>query len=155
MPAARAALGPQLLFQVLVLAPQARVLALQAVVLTMQALVARQFVTQSPDLPVLLLDDNVPRIPLGRGLFQDGAYAAQQAHAPFLSAPRIKTFTPNTRIFPRTPLNEDDSLGAGPRSADGVLALPGTSTTGCCAAASRNRQHGVMSRPVTSRTVTW
>ena len=47
LPASRAALGPQLLFQVLVLAPQALVLTLQAVVLTMQALVARQFVTQS------------------------------------------------------------------------------------------------------------
>ena len=86
--ASRAALGPQLLFQVLVLAPQAHVLTLQAVVLTMHAavlvvhvFVARQFVTQSRDLPVLLLDDNVPRIPLGRGLVQDGEYAAQQAHA--------------------------------------------------------------------------
>ena len=94
MPASRAALGPQLLFQVLVLAPQALVLTLQAVVLTMQALVARQFVTQSRELPVLLLDDNVPSIPLRRGLVQDGEYAAQQAHASFLSAPRIKTFTP-------------------------------------------------------------
>ena len=54
MPAARAALGPQLLFQVLVLAPRALVLTLQAVVLAMHAavvavhvFVARQFVTQS------------------------------------------------------------------------------------------------------------
>ena len=99
MPASRAALGLQLLFQVLVLAPQALVLTLQAVLLTVHVLVARQLVTQSRDLPVLLLDDNVPRIPLGRGLFQDGAYAAQQAHAPLLSAPRTKTFTPNTRIL--------------------------------------------------------
>ena len=103
MPASRAALGPQLLFQVLVLAPQALVLTLQAVVLTMHALVARQFVTQSRELPVLLLDDNVPSIPLGRGLFQDGEYAAQQAHAPVLSAPRIKTFTPTCGFFARIP----------------------------------------------------
>ena len=99
LPASRAALGRQLLLQVLVLAPQALVLTLQAVLLTVYVSMARQFVTQSRYLPVLLLDDNVARIPLGRGLFQDGAYAAQQAHAPFLSAPRIKTFTPNTRIL--------------------------------------------------------
>ena len=49
-----------------------------------------------------VLDDNVPRIPLGRGLFQDGAYAAQQAHAPFLSAPRSKTFTPTRGFLART-----------------------------------------------------
>ena len=90
LPASRAALGSQLLFQVLVLALQPLDPTLQAAVLTMHALVARQFVTQSRDFPVLLLDDNVPRIPLGWGLFQDGAYAAQQAHAPFLSAPRSK-----------------------------------------------------------------
>ena len=106
LPASRAALGSQLLFQVLVLAPQALVLTLQAVVLTMHALVARQFVTQSRELPVLLLNDNVPSIPLGRGLVQDGEYAAQQAHAPVLSAPRIKTFTQHAD-FARTPLNED------------------------------------------------
>ena len=53
LPASRPALGPQLLFQVLVLAPQALVLTLQAVVLAMQtavlavhALVARQIVAQ-------------------------------------------------------------------------------------------------------------
>ena len=107
LPASRAALGSQLLFQVLVLALQPLDPTLQAVVLTMHALVARQFVTQSRDFPVLLLDDNVPRIPLGWGLFQDGAYAAQQAHAPLLSAPRSKTFTPNTRISCPDPLNED------------------------------------------------
>jgi hypothetical protein len=63
LPASR----PQLLFQVLVLAPEALVLTLQAVVLTMHAavlavhvFVARQFFTQSRDLSVLLLDDNVP-----------------------------------------------------------------------------------------------
>ena len=108
LPASRAALGSQLLFQVLVLALQPLDLTLQAAVLTMHALVARQFVTQSRDFPVLLLDDNVPRIPLGWGLFQDGAYAAQQAHAPLLSAPRSKTFTPNTRISCPDPLNEDN-----------------------------------------------
>ena len=102
LPASRAALGLQLLFQVLVLATQALVLTLQAVLLTVHVLVARQLVTQSRDLPVLLLDDNVPRVPLGRGLFQDGAYAAQQAHALLLSAQRTKTFTPNTRILART-----------------------------------------------------
>ena len=37
LPASRPALGPQLLFQVLVLAPQALVLTLQAVVLAMHA----------------------------------------------------------------------------------------------------------------------
>ena len=83
LPASRAALGSQLLFQVLVLALQsldltlqAVVPALQAAILTVHALVARQIVTQSPDLPVLLLDDNVPRVLLGWGLLQDGAYAA-------------------------------------------------------------------------------
>ena len=102
LPASRAALGRQLLFPVLVLAPQALVLTLQAVLLTVHVLVPRQFVTQSCDLPLLLLDDNVPRVPLGWGLLQDRAYAAQQAHAVLLSAPRIKTFTPNTRIHART-----------------------------------------------------
>ena len=78
-----AAFRPQLLFQVLVLALQALVLTLQAVVPALQAailpvhaLVARQIVTQSPELPVLLLDDNVPRILLGRSFVQNGAYAA-------------------------------------------------------------------------------
>ena len=102
MPASRAALGSQLLFQVLVLALQPLDLTLQAAVLTMHALVVRQLITQSRDFPVLLLDDNVPRIPLGWGLFQDGAYAAQQAHAPFLSAPRSKTFTPTRGFLART-----------------------------------------------------
>ena len=67
LPASRAALGSQLLFQVLVLALQsldltlqAVVPALQAAILTVHALVARQIVTQSPDLPVLLLDEVVP-----------------------------------------------------------------------------------------------
>ena len=83
LPASRAALGSQLLFQVLVLALQPLDLTLQAAVLTMQAailpvhaLVARQIVTQSPELPVLLLDDNVPRVLLGRSFVQNGAYAA-------------------------------------------------------------------------------
>ena len=83
LPASRAAFRPQLLFQVLVLALQALVLTLQAVVpalqaaiLPMHALVARQIVTQSPELPVLLLDDNVPRVLLGRSFVQNGAYAA-------------------------------------------------------------------------------
>ena len=110
MPASRPALGPQLLFQVLVLTLQAVVLAMHAAVVAVYVFVARQFVTQSRELPVLLLDDNVPSIPLGRGLFQDGEYAAQQAHAPVLSAPRIKTFTPTCGFFARirrTPLNED------------------------------------------------
>ena len=49
--------------------------ALQAAVLTVYAFVARQIVTQPPDLPVLLLDDNVPRVLLRRGLLQNGAYA--------------------------------------------------------------------------------
>jgi len=109
LPASRAALGSQLLFQVLVLALQpldltlqAVVPALQAAILTVHVLVARQIVSQSPDLPVLLLDDNVARVLLGWGLLQDGAYAAQQAHARLLSAPRSKTFTPDTRIFART-----------------------------------------------------
>ena len=83
MPASRAALGRQLLFQVLVLAfqpldltLQAVVPALQAAILTVHALVARQIVTQSLDLPVLLLDDNVPRVLFGRRFVQNGAYAA-------------------------------------------------------------------------------
>ena len=78
LPASRAALGRQLLFQVLVLAfqpldltLQAVVPALQAAILTVHALVARQIVAQPPDLPILLLDDNVPRIPLSRGLLQN------------------------------------------------------------------------------------
>ena len=83
LPASRAALGRQLLFQVLVLAfqpldltLQAVVPALQAAILTVHALVARQIVTQSLDLPVLLLDDNVPRVLFGRRFVQNGAYAA-------------------------------------------------------------------------------
>ena len=32
----------------------------------MYAFVARQIVTQPPDLPVVLLDDNVPRVLFGR-----------------------------------------------------------------------------------------
>ena len=84
MPASRAAFRPQLLFQVFVLALQALVLTLQAVVPALQAailpvhalVVARQIVTQSPELPVLLLDDNVPRVLLGRSFVQNGAYAA-------------------------------------------------------------------------------
>ena len=71
MPTSRAALGRQLLFRVLVLAPQALVLTLQAVLRTVHVLVSRQFVTQSRDLPVLLLDDNVPRVPLGWELLRD------------------------------------------------------------------------------------
>ena len=114
LPASRAALGRQLLFQVLVLVLQPLDPTLQAVVLTLHAtvlavhvFVARQFVTQSRDLSVLLLDDNVPRILLRRTLVQNGADAAQQAHAPFLSARRTKTFTP-TRGFPAgDPVNED------------------------------------------------
>ncbi len=117
LPASRAALGRQLLFQVLVLVLQPLDPTLQAVVLTLHAtvlavhiFVARQFVTQSRDLSVLLLDDNVPRILLRRTLVQNGADAAQQAHAPFLSAQRTKTFTP-TRGFPAgDPVNEDRSL---------------------------------------------
>ena len=114
MPASRAALGRQLLFQVLVLVLQTLDPTLQAVILTLHAavlavhvFVARQFVTQSRDLSVLLLDDNVPRILLRRTFVQNGADAAQQAHAPFLSARRTKTFTP-TRGFPAgDPVNED------------------------------------------------
>ena len=112
--AGHARLGRQLLFQVLVLVLQPLDPTLQAVVLTLHAtvlavhvFVARQFVTQSRDLSVLLLDDNVPRILLRRTLVQNGADAAQQAHAPFLSARRTKTFTP-TRGFPAgDPVNED------------------------------------------------
>ena len=114
MPASRAALGRQLLFQVLVLVLQTLDPTLQAVILTLHAavlavhvFVARQFVTQSRDLSVLLLDDNVPRILLRRTFVQNGADAAQQAHAPFLSARRTKTFTP-TRGFPAgDPVIED------------------------------------------------
>ena len=69
LPASRAALGRQLLFQVLVLALQPLDLALQAVVpalqaaiFTVHAFVARQIVTESLDLSVLLLDDNVPKV---------------------------------------------------------------------------------------------
>ena len=102
LPASRAALGRQLLFQVLVLALQPLDLTLQATVLTVYALAARQIVTQPPDLPVLLLDDNVPRVLLGRSLLQDRAYAAQQAHAPFLSARHARTFTPSRGFFART-----------------------------------------------------
>ena len=68
--------GNLLALQSLDLTLQAVVPALQAAILTVHALVARQIVTQSPDLPVLLLDDNVPRVLLGWGLLQDGAYAA-------------------------------------------------------------------------------
>ena len=75
LPASRPALGRQLLFQVLVLVLQPLDPALQAAVLTVYAFVARQIVTQPPDLPVLLLDDNVPRVLLRRGLLQNGAYA--------------------------------------------------------------------------------
>ena len=70
LPASRAALGCQLLFQVLVLALQPLDLTLQAAVLTVYALAARQVVAQSPDLPVLLLDDNVPRVLFGRSFVQ-------------------------------------------------------------------------------------
>ena len=98
LPASGPALRSQLLLQVLVLAPQALVLTLQAVVPAMHVLVARQVVAQSPDLPVLLLDDNVPRVLLGRGSVQDGEYAVRQAHAHLLSARRIKTIT-RTRGF--------------------------------------------------------
>ena len=106
LPASRAALGRQLLFQVLVVALQpldltlqAVVPALQAAIVTVHALVARQIVTQFLDLPVLLLDDNVPRVLFGRRFVQDGAYAAQQAHVPFLSAWRTRTFTPSRGFF--------------------------------------------------------
>ena len=98
LPASRAALGRQLLFQVLVVALQPLDLTLQAAVLTVYALAARQVVAQSPDLPVLLLDDNVPRVLFGRSFVQNRAYAAQQAHAPFLSARRTRTFTPSRRF---------------------------------------------------------
>ena len=50
----------------LVLVPQAFVLTLQAVVVAVYVVVARQSVTQSRDLPVLLLDYKVPRILLRR-----------------------------------------------------------------------------------------
>ncbi len=143
LPASRAARGSQLLFQVLVLALQPLDPTLQAVVLTMHALVARHLVTQSRDFPVLLLDDNVARVPLGRGLFQDGAYAAQRAHAPSLSAPRIKPFTPDTPILATLSLeyggaNPDQPRGAGRRygtrklsSSRGTMPKPPLGRGGC------------------------
>ena len=109
LPASRPALRPQLLSQVLVLAPQALVLTLQAVVLTMHVFVARQFVfvarqfvAQPPDLPVLLLNDNVPRILLRRGFAQNGAYTAQQVHVALVSAPRTKPLPHHADLSPGT-----------------------------------------------------
>ena len=100
-PARRSA--PQLLSQVLVLAPQALVLTMHVFVARQFVFVARQFVAQPPDLPVLLLDDNVPRIPLRRGFAQNGAYTAQQVHVALVSAPRTK------------PLPHQADLSPGPR----------------------------------------
>ena len=79
---------------------------LQAAVLTVYALAARQIVAQSPDLPVLLLDDNVPRVLFGRSFVQNRAYAAQQAHALFYrhGAPEP---LPHHVVSYRDPLNED------------------------------------------------
>ena len=104
MPAPRAALGHQLLLQVLVLALQPLDLALQAAVLTVDALAARRVVAQPSDLPVLLLDDNVPRVLFGRSFVQNRAYAAQQARASFLYPGRTRTFTPHVDLF-RVSLN--------------------------------------------------
>ena len=103
LPASRPALRPQLLSQVLVLAPQALVLTMHVFVARQFVFVARQFVAQPPDLPVLLLDDNVPRIPLRRGFAQNGAYTAQQVHVALVSAPRTK------------PLPHQADLSPGPR----------------------------------------
>ena len=96
------AIGNILALQPLDLALQAVVPALQAAILTVHAFVARQIVTESLDLPVLLLDDNVPRVLFRWSLVQNRAYAAQQAHAPFLSARRTRTFTPSRRFFAGT-----------------------------------------------------
>ena len=60
-----------------------------------------------PGPSVLLLDDNVPKIPLGRGLFQDGAYPPQQAHAPFRIGTAYQDLYPEHADFSPDPVNED------------------------------------------------
>ena len=78
--------------------------------------VARKIVTQPPDLPLLLFDDNVPRIPLRRSLLQNGAYATQQAHAVVVSAPSTKTYIPSREFFPGSGKQRLRALFQSPRS---------------------------------------